>query len=196
MTYDEFIMQYPVADLILKIFSTIAPVVVAILAIIINNIKSSERDKRNKKIDMIVNYENMLIDKISELQQMLDNLCDEFLNTLKCEDMVSIKNAYETYGIYKGKVLRCNIELYNLSFCADEILEENVNCIDISDDIKEAIKSMEAIIKMHINTMGEKDIIERKTKEIEKIKDDIIDLKSWLIVDIKRVMEKTFKMLK
>lgn len=196
MTYDEFIMQYPVADLILEIFSTIAPVVVAILAIIINNIKSSERDKRNKKIDMIVNYENMLIDKISELQQMLDNLHDEFLNTLECENTVSMKNAYETYELYKGKVLRCNIELYNLSFCADEILEENVNSKDISDDIKEVIKSMEAMIKMHINTMGEEDIVDRKTKEIGKIKNDIIDLKSWLTVDIKRVMEKTFKMLK
>lgn len=65
MTYIELIEQYPCIDLILKLFSEIAPVLVAILAIVINNWKSSTRDKRNKKIDMIVNSENLLIEKIS-----------------------------------------------------------------------------------------------------------------------------------
>lgn len=196
MTYNEFIIQYPAVDVIIKIFSSVAPTAVAVLAIIVNNIKSSKRDKRNKKLDMIVNYENMLIDKISELQHEMDNLYNEFFYVLKCKDTISIKNTYETYKTHKGEVIKCNIELYNLSFCADEILEENVNSKDIFEDIKEVIKSMEIMIKMYINTIGDKNAYDRKIKEVQKIKNDIIDLKSWLTVDTKRVMEKTFKMLK
>ena len=53
MTYNEFILRYPCVDLVMGF----APVLVAILAIIINNWRSAVRDKKNKKIDIIINYE-------------------------------------------------------------------------------------------------------------------------------------------
>ena len=196
MTYNEFIAQYPWADLALELFGNIAPVVVAILAIIVNNAKSSKRDKRNKKIDMIVSYEKLLIDKISELEGLLDDLHDAFSGILKCEDYDNIKSACEVYDSAKGKVVKCNIELYNLSFCASEILRENVNSKDISDDIKAVINSMENIIKRHLSDGALNGMCDSERQAAKKIKDDIIDAKSWLSVDMKRVMEKTFDLLK
>ena len=196
MTYNEFITQYPWADLILKIFSDIAPVVVAILAIVINNKKSSTRDKRNKKIDMIVSYEKLLIDKISELEDTFDDLLDSFLCVLKCDDSINAKRACETYDLFKGKVLRCSIELYNLSFCVSEIVKENVNSKDITNDIKLVMKSMDKLIKKHFAGDCLNDMCDIEKEEVREIKDDIIDLKSWLTVDIKRLMEKTYDLLK
>lgn len=148
MTYNKFITQYPWVDFILMLFGNIAPVVVAIVAIIVNNTKSSKRDKRNKKIDMIVNYENLLINKISELEEALDDLLDAFLGILKCEKYDSIQQVCETYDSSKRKLLKCNIiELYNLSFCASEILKENVNSKDILEDIKAINNSFQKVIK-------------------------------------------------
>lgn len=196
MTYNKFITQYPWVDFILMLFGNIAPVVVAIVAIIVNNTKSSKRDKRNKKIDMIVNYENLLINKISELEEALDDLLDAFLGILKCEKYDSIKQVCETYDSSKRKLLKCNIELYNLSFCASEILKENVNSKDILEDIKAIINTMDEIIKKHLSDSALNGICDSEKQGVEKIKDDIIEAKSWLSVDIKRVMEKTFDLLK
>lgn len=46
MSYNDFIAQYPYVDLFLEFFGKIVPVAVAIIAIIVNNAKSSNRDKR------------------------------------------------------------------------------------------------------------------------------------------------------
>lgn len=196
MTYNEFIVQYPWVDLILKIFSDIAPVVVAILAIVINNKKSSTRDKRNKKIDMIVNYENLLIDKIGKLEAAIDDLLDSFVRVLNSDGSINAIRVFETYDLCKDKVSSCNMELYNLSFCTSEIVKENVNGKDISDDIKQVVGSMDELIHRHLSEHCLNGMCDIEKQEVRKIKDDIIDLKSWLTIDMKRVMEKTYDLLK
>ena len=202
MSYNDFIAQYPYVDLFLEFFGKIVPVVVAIIAIIVNNAKSSNRDKRNKKIDMIVHYENLLIDKISELENSLDGLLDSFIKILRAQknkkNINKLEGEFDAYNLSKERVQKCNIELYNLSFCASEILKENVNSKDISDDISGIIKSMENILEKYL-LGGELDDASNNqniVQGIHQIRDDIIEVKSWLSVDIKRIMENTFNLLR
>lgn len=196
MTYVDLVTRYPWVDLMLEMFSKIVPVVVAVLAIIVNNTNSSKRDKRNKKIDMIVSYENMLVDKISALEDALDDLLDLFYEVLKCRCDKRIEIVYEKYRLAKGNVLKCNIELFNLTFCASEILKENVDSKDIMEDIKSIVKSMENMIENHMVDGILNGLDEDWVKDAKQIKNEVIEVKSWLSVDIKRVMEKTFNMLK
>lgn len=55
---------------------------------------------------------------------------------------------------------------------------------------------MDEIIKKHLSDSALNGICDSEKQGVEKIKDDIIEAKSWLSVDIKRVMEKTFDLLK
>ena len=196
MTYNELITQRPWIDLVLKLFGEIAPVLVAILAIIINNWKSSRRDRINKKIDMIIKYENLLIDKISIVEHSLEELQNVFRKAMKCRDADKIKEYLNNYDLARGKVLECNVELFNYSFYASEILKENIDTIEIVEDIKKVIISMDEMV---VNRFSDKildEMSEDEKKEINKIKDDTIDIKSWLTIDIKRVMDNTFSLLK
>lgn len=201
MSYNDFIAQYPCVDLFLEFFGKIVPVAVAIIAIIVNNAKSSNRDKRNKKIDMIVHYENLLIDKISELENSLDGLLDSFIKILRAQknkkNINKLEGEFDAYNLSKERVQKCNIELYNLSFCASEILKENVNSKDISDDISGIIKSMENILEKYLLGVELDDSSNNQNivQGIHQIRDDIIEVKSWLSVDIKRIMENTFNLL-
>ena len=201
MSYNDFIAQYPCVDLFLEFFGKIVPVAVAIIAIIVNNAKSSNRDKRNKKIDMIVHYENLLIDKISELENSLDGLLDSFIKILRAQknkkNINKLEGEFDAYNLSKERVQKCNIELYNLSFCASEILKENVNSKDISDDISGIIKSMENILEKYLLGVELDDASNNQNivQGIHQIRDDIIEVKSWLSVDLKRIMENTFNLL-
>ena len=87
--------------------------------------------------------------------------------------------------------------MYNLSFCASEILKENVNSKDISDDISGIIKSMENILEKYLLGVELDDASnnQNRVQGIHQIRDDIIEVKSWLSVDIKRIMENTFNLL-
>ena len=80
MTYNDFIALHPWVDLTLNLFETFAPVVVAIFAIFKNNSNSSKRDKLNKKLDMIANYENILIHKVTLTECAMDELLERFRN--------------------------------------------------------------------------------------------------------------------
>ena len=45
MTYDELIILYPMVDLFLELFKGLAPTIVAILAIVVNNALSKKREQ-------------------------------------------------------------------------------------------------------------------------------------------------------
>lgn len=150
---------------------------------------------------MIVHYENLLIDKISELENSLDGLLDSFIKILRAQknkkNINKLEGEFDAYNLSKERVQKCNIELYNLSFCASEILKENVNSKDISDDISGIIKSMENILEKYLLGVELDDASNNQNivQGIHQIRDDIIEVKSWLSVDIKRIMENTFNLL-
>lgn len=93
MTYSEFILKYPYIDLIMGF----APVVVAILAIFINNWRSGVRDKKNKRIDIIVKYENTLIEKVSAVDYALDELEKNFRKIMFCYNVEELENLLENF---------------------------------------------------------------------------------------------------
>lgn len=69
MTHEELVNIYPCVDLFLELFKGLAPTIVAVLAIIINNSISVKRDRKTNKI----NKEKKVAEgKITVLNEMLD----------------------------------------------------------------------------------------------------------------------------
>lgn len=77
MTYEELVVIYPCIDLFLELFKGLAPTIVAVLAIIINNLASSKREKKadekNKKKrinEAKIIVLNEMLNKYIELSQL------------------------------------------------------------------------------------------------------------------------------
>lgn len=197
MTYDKFIELYPWFDLFLELFKGVVPTFVAILAIAVNNYKSNKRDKRNKRIDMIIKYEEGLIEKISLLESVLEEVYDSFSDVLKCKDINDLSLLCSKYDDYKSKLIKINIELYNFTFCAQDILEATIDSKEISDDIRDIIKSMEQVVGNHAENNGPlTGISEHERIKIKEIRDDIIKFNSWHALDMKRIQEKMYSLIK
>lgn len=192
MTYSEFILKYPYIDLIMGF----APVVVAILAIFINNWRSGVRDKKNKRIDIIVKYENTLIEKVSAVDYALDELKKKFRKIMSCYNVEELENLLESYGHNKSEVLKCNAELYNYSFCTSDILYEKVNAKDAIKDVENIVEHIDRMVG---NRMFEQELEKIKEENVEGIKEiekEIADIKARIQADVKRIMSKTLEMLK
>ena len=78
MNYDQFIELYPAVDLALEIFKGLAPTIVAVLAIIINNSLAKARNQkdnellRKKKIaDAKIVVLNTMLEKYIEFSQLI-----------------------------------------------------------------------------------------------------------------------------
>lgn len=192
VAYSELVNKYPIVDLIMNF----APVVVAILAIIINNWRSSVRDKRNKQIDIIINYESMLIDKISNVEYRLDKLLDAFSLAMKCRDDRKIRALLKDYDSAKNEVLKCSIELYNFSFQASDILKNNVNGQDITDDIKEVLELINKMFENHFADGQINELTEYEETKEKEIKNKIFSTKAWMTVKIQSIINETYTMLK
>ena len=191
MTFNEFIFRYPCVDLVMGF----APVLVAILAIIINNWRSGVRDKKNKKIDIIINYESMLIEKISKTDRMLDELRESFEGVMQSTNLERSIKYLEKYNYIKGEMLNYNVELFNFCFSASDILYENVDAKDIAADIRSVIKHMNEMVEKRIYEQNFNEISEEDLKKIREIKDEVIEIKSWMQLDVKRIMNKILSML-
>ncbi|MFR8725817.1 MAG: hypothetical protein ACLVEZ_05490, partial [Mediterraneibacter faecis] len=100
------------------------------------------------------------------------------------------------YKRNKSEVLKCNVELYNYSFCTSDILYEKVNA---KDTIKDVETIVEYINRMVGNRMFEQELKKIKEENVEGIKEiekEIADIKARIQVDVKRIMSKTLEMLK
>ena len=196
MTYNDFITLYPWADLWLNLFGTFAPVIVAIFAIIINNSKSSKRDKLNKKLDMIANCENILIQKVSLMECAMDELIDKFEDVLQCTTIEKARHLLKDYKSAKSEALKSLMELYNYSTAASGILYENIDAEDIGSEIRTIIKLIDEMVVTHVIRNGLKRMGNEEIKKADKIKDDYDSFKAWQVVKIQTIMEKTFELLK
>ena len=196
MTYNDFITLYPWADLWLNLFGTFAPVIVAIFAIIINNSKSSKRDKLNKKLDMIANCENILIQKVSLMECAMDELIDKFEDVLQCTTIEKARHLLKDYKSAKSEALKSLMELYNYSTVASGILYENIDAEDIGSEIRTIIKLIDEMVVTHVIRNGLKRMGNEEIKKANKIKDDYASFEAWQAVKIQTIMEKTFELLK
>ena len=196
MTYNDFIALHPWVDLTLNLFETFAPVIVAILAIIINNSKSSKRDKLNKKLDMIVNCENILIQKVSLMECAMGELIDKFGDVLQCTTIEKVRPLLNDYKSAKSEALKSLMELYNYSTSATGILYENIDAEDIGSEIRTIIKSIDEMIVTHVTRNGLRRMGDEEIKKANTIKDDYDSFKAWQAVKIQTIMEKTFELVK
>jgi len=181
MTYSEFILKYPYIDLIMGF----APVVVAILAIFINNWRSGVRDKKNK-----------LIEKVSAVDYALDELEKNFRKIMFCYNVEELENLLENYKRNKSEVLKCNVELYNYSFCTSDILYEKVNAKDTIKDVETIVVYINRMVGNRMFEQELKKIKEENVEGIKEIEKEIADIKARIQVDVKRIMSKTLEMLK
>ena len=92
-------------------------------------------------------------------------------------------------------MLNYNVELFNFCFSASDILDENVDAKDIAADIRSVIKHMNEMVEKRIYEQNFNEISEEDLKKIREIKDEVIEIKSWMQLDVKRIMNKILSML-
>jgi hypothetical protein len=196
MTYNDFIALHPWVDLTLNLFETFAPVVVAIFAIFKNNSNSSKRDKLNKKLDMIANYENILIHKVTLTECAMDELLERFRNALQCTARDDVKHILYEYYSAENKVLKCCKELFNYSICASGILKENIDARAMEDNIQILVKSMHKMVNTHVYVNSFRKMEKEEEQNFKDIIETVNDVKAEMIKSVKDIMNESFAMLK
>lgn len=106
MTYDELIILYPMVDLFLELFKGLAPTIVAVLAIVVNNVLSRKREQETQRISKIrlvnsgkIAVLNNLMEKymiLSKLYWIGGSTALEYLGLVKEEEikekLIEVKN--------------------------------------------------------------------------------------------------------
>lgn len=196
MSFNEFLQVHQWFEFGWEIFKGVAPTLVAVLAIVINNLKSSKRDKRNKKIDVIVTYENLLVEKISSLENLLDDLNFAFSEIFKCTEKEKLSDICNRFDLAKKELIGGSLEVYNLTICAESILKENVDGKEVFDTIASIIRTMCDVNSEYLEqTILQPEKNTKRDEKLNQINDDIKNVKVKLTMDMKRIMEKTFSLL-
>lgn len=91
-----------------ELFKGIAPVAVAIAAIVINNKRSEERDKRSKKIEILLSWEQNLFKRLEEFNSSIDVACAEVISIINdfCREKISAKNAGDSITKITNELMR------------------------------------------------------------------------------------------
>lgn len=203
MTYDELIALYPFVDLFLELFKGLAPTIVAVLAIIINNSIAVKRDKRanvlskNKKINEgKIAVLNEMLHKHIELSQLRSHILDSLeliKDTRNRDEILNIGDRLKSdIYLFKDKVLE--ISDYNYAMVSRYDL-----CFDINKTVDEAVKFMDEVISISIKSCElysseseEKRVTERniecRIEEIRSIKFCTINM-IYLGMEIKKLYE-------
>lgn len=195
MTYNNFIEWVFRTDW-LDVFGKVAPVVVAIFAIFINNSNSSKRDKLNKKLDMIANYENILIHKVTLTECAMDELLERFRNALQCTARDDVKHVLYEYYSAENRVLKCCKELFNYSICASGILKENIDARAMEDNIQILVKSMHKMVNTQVYVNSFRKMEKEEEQNFKDIIEAVNDVKAEMIKSVKDIMNESFAMLK
>lgn len=206
MTYAELIAQYPCIDLCLELFKGLAPTIVAVLAIIINNSIASKRDKQNavrnttrKICEAKVTILNTMLDKYIELSQLFW-VCGTHL--ILYLSYIGDKRSDKEFESFENT-------LYQFQFKAQEIYdyyssmmkqyEFCIGCNATLTDTNAFAEDLSRIAEKYI------DILENKTgnqKEVilDGARDEILEatteVKAWtnvIMVDISKEIKRLYE---
>ena len=94
MNYISFISKYPYIDLILELFKGVAPTIVALLAIRINNDRANKRDLRKQTTDIKINTLLKLEEHVINFNNVIYDVGKEFLDYMQWVDKKDKKDRY------------------------------------------------------------------------------------------------------
>ncbi|MDU3349083.1 hypothetical protein [Clostridium sp.] len=190
MSYGEFIIKYPWADLILELFKGIMPTAVALLAIYINNKRTDKRENLKKYEQHKLKDMYLLDDHIMKLYEMIYLMVKELSNYMrKYKDRTHSKEDFDN-------IIRKNYELV-LFMKKIEMIEEVINRKNGSDRLvfTKSSKSIYELINF-IDEFQEKlkyfndNIGEYLFKLVDKSEDEIIEYLGILNNEIEGIVLK------
>lgn len=200
MTYEELIEIYPCIDLFLELFKGLAPTIVAVLAIIINNVAINSREKKSQAESRIKRINET---RIIVLNQMLDRYMDLMhAFWVNGTNLILVLSSDDTSD--NAEKMKCfENSLYQTQFKAQEILdyfkstmelyEFSIGCDATLKDVNEFVNKLIDISEKYENLYKLKDL-DKKNKLLdvatEEIKDAAIDVNAWTHVIIYNISKK------
>lgn len=152
MTYDELVVVCPYVDLFLELFKGLAPTIVAILAIAINNCAAEKRSKKAEKIAVEQRVQsakleilNMLMDKYIELSK-LSWLCSTSLSRgLMSKEQELRESNLRQYCMAENDIYFKSLEILDYYVSVVEKYNFKFACSTTVDDCKEYIDKLREI---------------------------------------------------
>lgn len=135
MTYNELIQAHPYIDIFMEFFKGIAPTLVALLAIMINNYKAKKREEKGRKENLLYNVKKEMLDKFTALS-IMQWQCGADLIKFLSEENKDRDIAYGKYvnslhnSLYKAQEIR---DYYFTMFKA---LKIDIDCSIVLEESK------------------------------------------------------------
>ena len=200
MNYEQFIELYPAVDLALEIFKGLAPTIVAVLAIIINNSLAKARNQkdnqmlRKKKIaDAQIVVLNTMLEKYIEFSQLLWMSGTKLILYLSEENEEKREKLEKEFqqSIYEFQFKSQDIFAYYKAMF--EQYDFDINCgIALEDANKFALKLI-TICEMNNQAYKIKCATERNLKldkAAAEIKEETIEICAWTNAVMQSVSKK------
>lgn len=197
MTYKELIEIYPWIDLFMELFKGVAPTIVAICAIVINNVAISKREKKNdvsnrqrrQNESQILVLEHML-SKYDELTQMFWKSGTKLLLYLSAEKDKIEKEEFEQ-SLYEFQFK--SREIFNYFKSTMELYDFNIRCDVTLGDVNSFANRLIDIQEKYDNvrkiTNWEKKnrLLDEASKEIEN---ETVEVNAWTHVIMQNISKK------
>ena len=192
MTYDEVIFKFPWFDFAFELFKGIVPTIVALTAILINNLRAKKRDKINKEKEIIISIQNNMLNKFIEISQLYWNsgtILINFLSENENENRNKLKNDYGcslNNFLFKAQEIS---DYYNTMFKCFNI---KVNCSDIVKVSKEFSDSLNNIAEEFYDTyiVEEGKVKENKLNQAaKKVLEATGEVKAWNNITMVQIAE-------
>ena len=182
MTYDELVMAYPSIDVFLELFKGIAPTLVALLAIVVNNNKAKNRDKKSRKDALLYNVKKEMLEKFIELSRLQwkcgADLID-YLSELEEEKKHVFAESYTNSlynSLYKAQEIS---DYYHTMF---EALKIDINCSEVVGKSRNYSDSLNDLCEEYLNTykIG---CMKERNKQLDIMRDKTLvktgEVKEW-----------------
>lgn len=200
MTYKELVELYPCIDLFLELFKGLAPTIVAVLAIIINNLASTRRERKSNEMRKIKEINQA---KISVLNEMLGKYIQISQLFWISGTHLILYLSYEEDDKRNKEVGEFEQSIYKFQFKAQEIYDYYSSMmkqydfkIGCNSSIKDAYEYSDRLLSIceknsyiyMITDEKEKNLLLDKVRD--EIKDATIEAKKWTNVIMVEISKK------
>ena len=206
MTYEELVKFYPCVDLFLELFKGLAPTIVAVLAIIINNSVSARRDKKANKINKEkkiaegkITVLNEMLDKYIKLSQLFWMSGTHLILYLSCTDSEERKQKNKDFEQSLYEFQFKSQEIYDYFASMMKQYDLGIGCDSSVKDANRFANELITICEKYDNSyeITNNDVKnEILDKARDEIKDATIDVKAWtnvIMVEISKKIKELYE---
>lgn len=165
--FAEILQEYPVLDITWELFKGIAPTLVALLAILINNSRAIKRDKINKQNDIKISLFKDLLQKYIDYQNLIEKSAQDILK---------------------------NYQIINHSYAPDRAVNLRSNLMNIAE-MNNALRARYDVLigiigrDVGINLVEQSNEVFRYTYLLQSIENRIKDLSKFMIIQDGKILE-------